>query len=158
MMSLSNSQSTRVKAPKRIQRLVCKLAREINRLPVDQQQKELSKLRNLKYLIKPEVKKHRSKRHHKTERRERPQEPSFQREEDQVPRNLLDNFIWVDPDKMTSEITEKFNLVETTKRRFFKDKTCLVDGEYQIFRIWYIPDPTDFDCDDESCYSYGIGN
>ena len=149
-MSLSNSRSTR-DMPKRVQRLVRKLAKEIQVLPVDQQRAELAKFRNLRYLIKPEVKKHRSKRHHKIDRHERPQEPSIQCEEYQVPQNLLDNFIWFDPEKMTSEITEKFNLVQTTNGRFFKDETCLVDGEYQIFRVWYIPETTDFD--DESCYS-----
>ena len=123
--SQSQSRSTR-DMPKRVQRLVRKLAKEIQVLPVDQQRAELAKFRNLRYLIKPEVKKHRSKRHHKIERHERPQEPSFVPVDLQVPDSALDRYEWVNPNKTTDK---------------FKEKAWLVDGEYQVFRTWLVPDP-----------------
>lgn len=122
----SRSRPTSVSTtPKRVQRLARKLAKEIQVLPVDQQRAELAKIRNLRYLIKPEVKKHRSKRHHKTERRERLPEPSFVPEDLQVPEGELGGVKWVDPRKTTDK---------------FSEKAWLVDGEYQVFRTWFVPD------------------
>ena len=112
--------------PKRVQRLVRKLIKEIEVLPVDQQRTELAKIGSFRYIIKPKVKKHRSKRLHKIDRHERPQEPSFVPEDLQVPASALDRYKWVNPNKTTDK---------------FKEKVWLVDGEYQVFRTWLVPDP-----------------
>jgi hypothetical protein len=123
---LPRTHNTRyTETPKRVQRLVKKLAREFQALPHNQQQLELAKLRNLRYLVKPEVKKHRSKRHFKSERRERPVEHSFIPEDLQVPEGEMDSDQLVDPRKTTDK---------------FKEKAWLVDGEYQVFRTRFIPD------------------
>jgi hypothetical protein len=118
------SRSTR-DTPKRVQRLVRKLAKEIQGLPIDQQREELAKFRTLRCLIKSEVKKHHSKRSFKSARRQRPPEQSFRSEDQQVPEGALDCFQMVDP-RMT---TDKFI-----------EKAWLVDGEYQVVRTWLVPD------------------
>lgn len=143
-LSLRSLRSHSRNTPKRVQRLVKKLAKEIQVLPVDQQRAELAKFRNLRYLIKPEVKKHRSKRHHKTERRERLPEQSFVPVDLQVPDSAMDRFQLVDPNKTTDK---------------FKEKAWLVDGEYQVFRTWLVPDPSHLYTRDDClyCCSYCCG-
>ena len=124
-------------APKRVQRIVRKLASKISELPVDQQRNELSKLRNIRSLVKHEVKKHRSKRHFKTDRRTRAIEPPSMPEEAQVPHQMIDGYMMVS---------------SGSRHPRFVEESCLVDGEFQIYRIHLVPDQPNIDYSDYLYY------
>lgn len=120
------TKTTHMTTSKKINRLVTKMTKEIARLPVDQQREEIAKLRNLKYLVKPAIKKTRSHRHFKSSRREKAETPVFPDVKNSQEDEYLDRFniIFVNDD---------FPVNETP----FTETVCFVEGEWQIFRQWY---------------------